>query len=123
MHARNRYTSAPDFAMLARRYAWFERHVVHYGNGKARVDWSDRVAVKDVTRVLLMHDFGIVWDMPTDRLCPPVPNRLNYVLWIEDLLALEAPASKMTRKVTGIDIGTGSSCIYPLLGIALHDNW
>ena len=117
--------SKPNFKALAARYPWFAEHVIIYGKDKARIDWTNRVAVKELTRVLLLHYFGLVWDMPTDRLCPPVLNRLNYVLWIQELLALcpSQSAAGTRRDVCGIDIGTGSSCIYPLLGVAMHDNW
>ena len=27
------------------------------------------------------------------------------------------------NKIVGIDIGTGSSCVYPLLGASIHKNW
>lgn len=60
--------------------------------------------------------------IPDGQLCPTVPNRANYIHWIEDLLAL-APApwhSSGAHQVAGIDIGTGANCIYPLLGAAMH---
>ena len=42
------------------------------------------------------------------RLIPTVPLRLNYLLWLQDIF-------KSTSKLDGIDIGTGASCVYPLL--------
>ena len=68
--------------------------------------------------------------MPTDRLCPPIPNRLNYVRWIYDLVYQKTEFGGDGEKINkieendnilkklhfrGIDIGTGASCIYPLL--------
>ncbi|GAO17345.1 hypothetical protein UVI_02038650 [Ustilaginoidea virens] len=44
-----------------------------------------------------------------------VPNRHNYILWLKDLLDTSS-YSKPGRELTGLDIGTGASCIYPLLG-------
>ncbi|ORY00924.1 hypothetical protein K493DRAFT_278395 [Basidiobolus meristosporus CBS 931.73] len=49
-----------------------------------------------------------------------IPNRLNYLLWIDDLLQ----STKMDQEVVrGIDIGVGASCVYPLLGCRLNRNW
>lgn len=56
-----------------------------------------------------------------------VPNRLNYLLWIQSLL--QSSSDKYTdayypeREVIGLDIGTGASCIYPLLGCAQYPKW
>lgn len=50
-----------------------------------------------------------------------MPNRLNYIHWVEDLLASDIiPSSSAdgdTKK--GFDIGTGANCIYPLLGASV----
>ncbi|KAJ3161186.1 hypothetical protein HDU86_007808 [Geranomyces michiganensis] len=54
-------------------------------------------------------------------LCPPVPNRLDYVLTIEDLLA--ESGIKSGTPVYGIDIGVGASCIYPLLACKQNETW
>ncbi|CAE7158288.1 unnamed protein product [Rhizoctonia solani] len=46
-------------------------------------------------------------------------NRLNYVLWISELvkvLGLEEP-------IVGIDIGTGSTAIYPLIACSINKTW
>jgi len=68
--------------------------------------------VHALTAVLLKHDFGINFSMPLNHLCPPLPQRLNYIHWIADLL--QSPQPK--PGITGLDIGTGASCIFPLLG-------
>jgi len=50
-----------------------------------------------------------------------VPNRSNYIHWIEDLLASDIIEKNDASgdKVRGFDIGTGANCIYPLLGASL----
>ena len=88
MHPRNPYRDKPpDFAALARRHPCFARHV---HGAQAQLDWGDPAALVELSRALLLEDFGVHWDIPPDRLCPTIPSRLNYLLWIEDLLALRA---------------------------------
>eukprot|EP00624_Nannochloropsis_granulata_P002985 evm.model.NODE_25191_length_8596_cov_20.292229.1 len=93
----------------------------------AVVDWEDPKAARALTRTLLQHDFQLEWDIPLERLCPPVPNRLNYICWVEDLLRLgrtsiaDADADNKGM-VRGLDVGTGASAIYPLLGCKVY-NW
>eukprot|EP01083_Nonionella_stella_P289112 983932_1 len=114
MHPRNPYRSnPPNFAALAKKYPEFAKYVSIDKMGSGHIDWKDPYAVREVTRVLLKNDFHLDFDMPIDRLCPPVTQRLNYILWVEDLLALSPKSSETVR---GIDIGTGASCIFPLLG-------
>lgn len=50
-----------------------------------------------------------------------MPNRSNYIHWIEDLLASDIIEKNNADggKVRGFDIGTGANCIYPLLGASL----
>ncbi|XP_056698935.1 uncharacterized protein [Spinacia oleracea] len=59
--------------------------------------------------------------IPDGQLCPTVPNRSNYIHWIEDLLASDIIEKNNVDgdKVRGFDIGTGANCIYPLLGASL----
>ncbi|TQS31409.1 hypothetical protein Golomagni_08309, partial [Golovinomyces magnicellulatus] len=66
---------------------------------------------------LLKLDFNLDIELPDDRLCPPVPNRHNYILWLQELLDTSS-YEKPGRSLIGLDIGTGASCIYPLLGCA-----
>ncbi|KAF3767237.1 hypothetical protein M406DRAFT_39337 [Cryphonectria parasitica EP155] len=46
-----------------------------------------------------------------------VPNRHNYILWLKQLLD-SSSYNEPGGKLSGLDIGTGASCIYPLLGCA-----
>ena len=86
------------------------------------VDSAFNVAL---TRAILCHNFDLsLPSMPEGYLCPPVPNRLNYVLWLNHLLEQTSDAqyfqqepspSDVRQTRIGIDIGCGASCIYPLL--------
>ncbi|XP_039215056.1 RNA N6-adenosine-methyltransferase METTL16 isoform X1 [Crotalus tigris] len=120
MHARNRYKNKPpDFAFLASKYPEFKQHVQINLSGRVSVNFKDPQAVRALTCTLLKEDFGLQIDIPLERLIPTVPLRLNYIHWVEDLIAQQDTATK--DSVTwGIDIGTGASCIYPLLGATLN---
>ena len=43
--------------------------------------------------------------LPEDRLVPMVPQRLNYIHWLEDLLAEEGGKVPQGDGVCGVDIG------------------
>ncbi|KAJ2958773.1 hypothetical protein NQZ79_g5684 [Umbelopsis isabellina] len=83
------------------------RRSVKYGaNGSAYIDFKNSDASRALTKCLFKKDFGLDVDIPENTLCPPIPNRLNYVLWIEDLLSecqLDGGA------VLGIDISIDSA--------------
>ena len=48
---------------------------------------------------MLKDDFDLDVLMPLDRLIPTIPLRLNYILWLEDILNGHA------ENIKGIDIG------------------
>ncbi|CEH12916.1 Predicted DNA methylase [Ceraceosorus bombacis] len=170
MHPRSPYAKKrPDFDKLAKLYPkQLGPHVTEQSNGRVLIDFQNGDACRALTQVLLLHDFGIHAPQAADRLCPPlrrfmqVPNRLNYVLWVQDLLAAslqsgttgtspptalcdvpthssaaiesehrskrqrienDKPSGHPEGSVHILDIGTGASGIYPLLGCALDDRW
>ncbi|XP_010187495.1 PREDICTED: methyltransferase-like protein 16, partial [Mesitornis unicolor] len=82
------------------------------------LNFKDPEAVRALTCTLLKEDFGLTIDIPVERLIPTVPLRLNYIHWVEDLIGRQDAGKQVLRR--GIDIGTGASCIYPLLGATLN---
>ncbi|WJZ83412.1 hypothetical protein VitviT2T_003097 [Vitis vinifera] len=122
IHPRNKYSeNPPDFALLASLYPSFKPFVFLNRAGRPTIDWTDFNATRELTRVLLLHDHGLNWWIPDGQLCPTVPNRSNYIHWIEDLLSSDIIPKTSTdgNNVRGFDIGTGANCIYPLLGASL----
>ncbi|KAK8953708.1 hypothetical protein KSP40_PGU004079 [Platanthera guangdongensis] len=122
IHPCNRYAeNPPDFAQLASLYPSFEPFVFPSRSGRPTIDWKDFNATRELTRVLLLNDHGVNWWIPDGQLCPTVPNRSNYIHWINDLLSSELIPSMQgsNARIRGFDIGTGANCIYPLLGAAL----
>ncbi|KAJ5721398.1 uncharacterized protein N7483_009332 [Penicillium malachiteum] len=122
-NARALYQNDVDFEALALQSSEFAKHL----KSNKQLDFNDPVAVRQLTISLLQRDFGLKVKLPEDRLCPPVPNRLNYILWIQDLLDLSTGSIRRSfdpnRKVSGLDIGTGCCSIYPLLGCKTRDQW
>ncbi|KAJ6097869.1 hypothetical protein N7499_002243 [Penicillium canescens] len=122
-NARNLYRNDVDFAALALQ----SRDFAKYLKPKSQLDFSDPAAVRQLTTTLLEQDFHLKVEIPEDRLCPPVPNRLNYILWLQDLLDSTTGELKSgydsNREVVGLDIGTGCISIYPLLGCTTRPGW
>ncbi|KAG5346198.1 MET16 methyltransferase, partial [Acromyrmex charruanus] len=112
IHPRNKYKRSPDYKQLAVLYPEFREIAIMDFTGRVRIDFKERRSLHVLTETLLKHDFDLHVNIPADNLNPAIPLRLNYILWMEDLMT----HSKLEmEKVTGIDIGTGAVCIYALL--------
>lgn len=118
MHPRNIYITPPDFSKLAKTYKEFSNVAKVDITGKVSIDFKDPHVLRVLTKCLLKSDFNLDVNIPEDRLVPTLPLRLNYILWIEDLLNV---VSK-NNTVWGLDIGTGACAIYPLLA-AVKNKW
>ncbi|GIJ91333.1 hypothetical protein Asppvi_010298 [Aspergillus pseudoviridinutans] len=121
--ARNIYKDDVDFTTLALQSPAFAKYVKSNG----QLDFGDPDAVRQLTQSLLKRDFNLNVQIPDNRLCPPVPNRLNYILWLQDLLDTTGDQYRddydPDRPVLGLDIGTGCCSIYPLLGCTTRPLW
>ena len=120
MHPRNRYKTVPEFKQLALLYPEFRNIAITDLTGKVKIDFRNEDSLRVLTEVLLKHDFNLQVNIPPDKLVPTLPLRLNYILWIEDLMG-HASFNDM-ESVVGIDIGTGAICIYPLLFAKTYGN-
>lgn len=78
-------------------------------------------ATAAATTAILRHHFNIALYLPPHYLVPTVPSRLQYLQWALSLLKLDGEGDSTTAYYKGkkrhyiYDIGTGSSCIFPLL--------
>ncbi|KAI9710826.1 MAG: hypothetical protein M1828_002024 [Chrysothrix sp. TS-e1954] len=96
---------------------------------KGVTDFKDVETSLQMTKSTLKVYFDLVIDLPEDRLCPPVPVRHEYIRWLHGLVDSTASDFRdecdvdRDSRVVGVDIGTGASCIYPLLGCASRRSW
>ncbi|XP_073980848.1 U6 small nuclear RNA (adenine-(43)-N(6))-methyltransferase isoform X1 [Rhodnius prolixus] len=112
MHPRNPYRNPPDFKKLALDYPEFRKHANQDLSGKVKLNFKDEGAVWSLTKSLLHKDFNLDVNIVEGRLVPTLPLRMNYLLWLEDLINMYKTEE---HSVLGVDIGAGACCIYALL--------
>lgn len=75
-----------------------------------------------LTELLAKEYMGVTLVLDREYLCPRLGNRMAYITWIHTLL--EQPDIQLDlQEIRGLDIGTGASCVYPLIAAALYKNW
>lgn len=115
LHPNNKHKNGYDFKFLKEQYPKISEFVIKKFD-KETIDFSDPIAVKEFNKALLAAHYNIKdWDFSDDNLCPPIPGRVDYIHHLADLISSE-------KNNTILDIGTGASCIYPLLGSVTY-NW
>ncbi len=118
LHPRNKHNKNYDFTALIKASPALSPFVADNKYGNASIDFADPLAVKTLNCAILKHQYSIEhWDIPDGFLCPPIPGRVDYIHYLSDLLTQSNQGKRVNgARVTGLDIGTGASCIYPLLG-------
>lgn len=117
LHPLNKHKDGYNFQLLCEHYPKLKSFVFENKYGTSTIKFADPKAVKALNTALLKTYYGIgFWEFPDHHLCPPIPGRVDYIHHLNDLLK----ASKITSNITVFDIGTGATCIYPLLGHALY---
>ena len=84
------------------------------------LDFSDPAALRELTCAVLEKDFDLKLEIPLDHLIPTIPQKLNYIHWVEDLLSCRGVASHESGttgkqpipNVLGIDVGEITIVIY-----------
>jgi 23S rRNA (adenine1618-N6)-methyltransferase len=118
LHPRNQHREGYDFVRLVAHLPELEAFTTLNPVGQTTIDFQDPMAVRMLNRALLKVFYKIdFWDIPANYLCPPIPGRVDYIHYLADLLAgdnnQEIPRG---RNVKALDIGTGASLVYPLVG-------
>ena len=119
LHSRNKNRVRYDLAALVSANQELKAFIKPNKFGDDSVDFSNPQAVKTLNRSLLKYYYGIeYWEFPDENLCPPIPGRADYIHYIADLLA-ESNFGRIPtgNKITCLDIGTGATCIYPIIGV------
>jgi len=118
IHPRSKHKQNYDFKKLIVTCPKLKPFVKPNPYGTDSIDFANPEAVKLLNTSLLKHFYEInEWEIPKGYLIPPIPGRADYVHHIADLLSKsyskEIPKGK---NVKVLDIGTGASCIYPIIG-------
>ncbi|AUP77960.1 23S rRNA (adenine(1618)-N(6))-methyltransferase RlmF [Flavivirga eckloniae] len=117
-HKRNKHKSGYDLDTLCRSYPDLKPFVFENEYQTQTIDFANPKAVKALNTALLFVHYNIkFWEFPDTNLCPPIPGRVDYIHYLADLLK----QSDVDKNINVLDIGTGASCIYPVLGKAEYD--
>ena len=117
MHKKNRHKDGYNFTTLVKDCPALARFIIkNKFNNQDTIDFSNAKAVKTLNLALLKSEYKVnFWDIPDGYLCPPIPGRVDYIHYLNDLLVANKTIKSNTT-VNVLDIGTGASCIYPILG-------
>jgi len=116
LHPKNRFNKGYEFEKLILLNPALKEFVITNQYNSITIDFSNPKAVKELNKALLFsYDVISNWNFPDQNLCPPIPGRLDYIHHLASLL-------KDEKEVKILDIGTGATCVYPLLGVAEY-NW
>ena len=112
LHARNKHKGTYDFPELIRISPTLKNFIKPNKFGNDSIDFSNQEAVKTLNQALIKSYYQISsWDIPKEYLIPPIPGRGDYIHHLADLLG-----EPMGSETKVLDIGTGSSLIYPIIG-------
>ena len=122
LHPKNIHNQQYNFDALIKDHPKLSSFVKKNKYDNLSIDFSDANAVLSLNQAILAHHYKIQdWSIPKGHLCPAIPGRADYIHYIADLLAEPFDGKPpVGTKVKGLDIGTGTGCIYPILGNAIY---
>ncbi|MGB0839928.1 MAG: 23S rRNA (adenine(1618)-N(6))-methyltransferase RlmF [Chitinophagales bacterium] len=123
MHLRNKNRERYDLKAMVATSPELKQFIQPNKVGEDSINFSKPEAVKALNTAILQHYYGIdYWDFPKENLCPAIPGRAEYIHHMADLLT-EYNDGKMPRgnNITCLDVGTGASCVYPIIGVTEYD--
>lgn len=118
LHPRNLHKAGYDFPRLVADLPELDAFTTRNPVGQTTIDFQDPLAVRMLNRALLKTYYNVdFWDIPANYLCPPIPGRADYIHYLADLLASSTSQDiPRGRNIKALDIGTGASLVYPLIG-------
>ncbi|SFN30033.1 23S rRNA (adenine1618-N6)-methyltransferase [Paenimyroides ummariense] len=118
LHPRSFHNKPYNFQELILKVPELKQFIVKNREGVDTVQFANPKAVYLLNKALLLHFYGLnFWDIPNQNLVPPIPGRADYIHYLADLLKVDD-----SHKTTILDIGTGASLVYPLIGSSVY-NW
>lgn len=125
MHKKNRHKQGYNFSALIKANPALSKFIIkNKYNNQDTIDFAKPLAVKELNFSLLKSNYKVnFWNIPDGYLCPPIPGRVDYIHHLNDLL-ITTPSKRREAHspISVLDIGTGASCIYPILGQREY-NW
>lgn len=117
MHKNNKHVKGYDFEILLKELPELAPFVFTNAYQTQTIDFANPQAVKMLNKALLKTYYAIdYWEFDDAHLCPPIPGRVDYIHHIAELLKPDT----FKNKIQVLDIGTGATCIYPLLGVSQY---
>lgn len=119
LHPRNKNRESYNLQQMIVAKPALKEFIIKNKRGDDSINFSDPEAVKMLNKAILGFYYGInFWEFPDENLCPPIPGRADYIHYVADLLSESNDGNiPIGKKITCLDIGTGASCIYPILGV------
>tara|TARA_R110002073_G_scaffold300272_1_gene467532 strand:+ start:17809 stop:18699 length:891 start_codon:yes stop_codon:yes gene_type:complete len=115
LHKNNKHKKSYDFNKLIETIPELKQFVFTNKYNSITIDFANPEAVKLLNKALLITYYSVdYWEFPDEHLCPPIPGRIDYIHHLTDLLK----PYNLNNSVKVLDVGTGATCIYPLLGFA-----
>ncbi|PRD55956.1 23S rRNA (adenine(1618)-N(6))-methyltransferase RlmF [Sphingobacterium gobiense] len=124
LHPRNIHQSGYDFPKLEDANPVLKDYIIETSFGTVSIDYANPKAIVELNKALLRAYYNVQnWSILKNSLCPPIPSRADYIHYVADLLAADNDGVVPTGvRINVLDIGTGSSLIYPILGERIY-NW
>jgi len=115
LHKNNKHKKSYDFNKLIETIPELKQFVFTNKYNSITIDFANPEAVKLLNKALLITYYSVdYWEFPDGHLCPPIPGRVDYIHHLADLLK----PYNLNNSVKVLDVGTGATCVYPLLGFA-----
>jgi len=114
MHPKNPFAKDYNFKELIAALPALKQYVFINQYGTETIKFADNKAVRALNTAILKLHYEVSWSIPDGNLCPPIPGRLDYLLYAAELFS--------SQKLHMLDIGTGANLVYPILA-SQHFGW